>query len=57
MFILSSSGWESVLCVRSFATHLAGSQNATRESLTPLVTSMHGYGPRRTLSYGEYSRM
>src|SRR5260370_29585677 len=38
---------------RSFATHLAGSQNGTRGSLSPAVTSIAGYAARCTLSYGE----
>src|SRR5450759_2009484 len=56
MFIFSSNGCVPVLVARSFATHLAGSQNATRESLRPLVTSIRGYALASTLSYGEYAR-
>ena len=38
---------------RSFATHFAGSQYMTCESLSEVVTSIHGYAFASTLSYGE----
>ena len=42
MLVLSSSRFRSVLVARSLATHLAGSQYATRGSLSPAVTSIGG---------------
>src|SRR6185503_11859123 len=57
MLILMYSGLLSVFIDRSLATHLAGSQYPTCESLSEVVTSIHGYALRSTLSYGEYDLM
>src|SRR5207247_11166858 len=56
-WILSYRGWVSVFTARSFATHFAGSQYMTCESLNEVVTSIHGYALAATLSYGEYCRI
>src|SRR4051812_1248027 len=57
MLILKSKAFASVLLARSRATHLAGSQYITCESLYDDFTSMAGYALAATLSWGEYCRM
>src|SRR5688572_5124671 len=57
MFVTSSSGFESVLYVRSLATHFAGSWYITWLSLNDVFTSIAGYAFFDTLLYGSYDFM